>query len=135
MRAKKNLILSILVIILGGCSPTTHKSFVKRSDAVYLSMIKVLKQVEHPQDFHLLSSLKPLYVELAELIVLSIKYEEKDPQIFNLEIIEASHQEELKQHLIRIYNLEGGRNAIEQVAREGFIVLQKSPYKLKKSRP
>ena len=118
----------ILILIFTSCTPSTHQSFVKRADCIYKGMINILKSVEDPGDYHHLNALKPLYVEIAELMVVSIKQEEKNSQLFNLEIIEAPHQEELKQQFIRIYQLEGGRKAIEQIARDGLVVLQKSSY-------
>jgi hypothetical protein len=124
--------LLLTAAIMSGCAPTTHKGFVKRSDIIYQSMIKVLEDVEHPQDFYKLQSLKSLYMEIAELMIVSYKLEEKNPQIFNMDILEAPHAEKLKQHLMRIYLIEGGRQAIELAAREGLILLQKSPYKSKK---
>lgn len=122
-----------VLIALTSCAPSTHKGFVKRSDAIYQSMIEVLQTIEHPQDFYKLASLKALYVEIAELMILSYKVEEKNPQLFNMDVLEAPHAEKLKEHLIRIYRIEGGRQAIELIAREGLIVLQKSPYKSKKN--
>lgn len=129
---KSLIYLVSIALLITSCSPSTHKGFVKRSDAIYQAMIRVLEDVEHPQDFYKLASLKPLYVEIAELMILSFKAEEKNPQLFNLDILEAPHADVLKQHLMRVYALEGGRKAVEQVAREGLIVLQKSPYKSKK---
>lgn len=129
----KRFVFLAITVFLSGCGPTTHKSFVKRADALFEEMIAVLEKVEHPGDFSTLSDLKPLYIEIAELMISSIKQEERNPQLFNLEIIEAPHQEKLKMELSRVYNLEGGRKAVEMAAREGLIVLQKSPYKLKQS--
>lgn len=126
-------LMSVLLLIVSSCAPTTHQSFVKKADAIYQDMIIVLNQVEHPQDFYKLVQLRPLYVDIAELVILSFKEEEKNPQIFNLDIIEAPHAEKLKNHLMRIYALEGGRQAVENVAREGLVVLQKSPYHSKKN--
>ena len=125
-------IICLTAILVSACTPSNHHSFVKRSDGVYKSMIAILEKVEHTQDFYLLESLKPLYVEIAELLILSLKQEERHPHLFNLEILEAPHAEKLKEELARVYALEGGRSAVEMVAREGLIVLQKSPYQSKK---
>lgn len=125
--------LFFLLMMLVACAPTTHKGFIKRSDEIYQAMIHVLEEVEHPQDFYKLQHLKKYYVEIAELMIASYKAEEKNPQLFNMDILEAPHAEKLKEHLMRVYFLEGGREAIEHQAREGLIVLQKSPYKSKKN--
>lgn len=129
---KQLIPMALYLVIMTGCMPTTHQGFVKRSDSVYQAMIKVLEDVEHPQDFYKLQALKGRYIEIAELLIMAYKLEEKNPQIFNMDIIEAPHAEKLKNELMRVYLLEGGKDAVELVAREGLILLQKSPYKSKK---
>lgn len=129
MKIRRFLFLSFSLVIFCSCTPTSHKGFVKRTDAVFQAMIRVLEQVDHPGDFYLLQALKPLYLEVAELAVLSNKKQEQDPKMFSIEILEAPHQAELQEQLMRIYSLEGGQKAIEDVAREGLILLQKSPKK------
>lgn len=128
----KHLAIVLYIILFAGCAPTTHAGFVKRSDDIYQAMIKVLEDVEHPQDFYKLQVLKQHYIDIAELIIMSYKLEEKNPQVFNMDILEAPHADKLKHELMRVYLLEGGRQAVELVAREGLILLQKSPYKSKK---
>jgi len=125
----KILLLAFVSCLLVGCSPTTHEGFVHQADAIFQSMLKVCKTVEHPQDFSRLVLLKPHYKQLAELMMQASEAEEKDPQIFNQEVLEAPHAEELKTHLIRIYALEGGKQAVEGVAREGLALLQKAQVK------
>jgi hypothetical protein len=126
MRRKK--ILFCLCLVFASCQPTTHTSFVKRSDAIVEKMCMVLSKVDNPQDFHYLEELKPLYLEMAKLLILSLQVEEKKPEIFSVEIIEAPHAEALKKEMMRIYEMEGGRSSIENAARDALILMQKSPY-------
>jgi len=128
------ILVTISFFMMASCTPRTHQGFVKRSDAIFCAMIRVLEQVEHPSDFHLLQAMRPLYMEIAELVLLSFKQEEKSIDLFSLEILEAPHQEKLKQELMRIYNLEGGRQACEVVARDGLTLLQKNLGHIKNKR-
>lgn len=125
---KRRKILFCLCLFLTSCQPTTHAGFVKRSDGILEKMCVVFSKVDNPQDFHYLEELKPLYLDMAKLLILSLQVEEKKPEIFNIEIIEAPHAEMLKKHMSRIYAMEGGRSYVENVARDALILMQKSPY-------
>jgi len=122
-------ILSVgIVFAFSSCQPSSHEGFVKRSDVILEKMCLVLEKVDNPQDFHRLEQLRPFYIEMAKLLIVSLQIEEKKPELFNIEILEAPHQEDLKNHLVRIYEMEGGRSCIENVARDALILMQKSPY-------
>lgn len=121
----KNFIIIPFIFSLVSCGPATHEQFVARADKIYVSMIKILKQVEDPGDLYKLYQLEPLYLDTAGLLVMAMKKHKQDSQMFNLEIIEAPHQQELCSELMRVYQVEGGQKACEEAAREGLTLLQK----------
>jgi hypothetical protein len=129
----KSVTLLLLAILMSSCKPTTHAQFVKKADASYVSMIKILADVQHPSDLYLVVKLKPYYKNIAELIIQASEVESKNKDVFNVEIIEAPHAEELKNELKRVYELEGGAAACEAAALDALMILKKASLKKKSS--
>lgn len=122
-----------LLIVLAACSPKDHSGYVKKADRVFVSMIKILEEVEYPSDIYLIAKLNPYYQQIAELMVSSACLEEKNKTVFSVDILEAPHAACLNRELKRIYKMEGGKAACEAAARDGLAILKKHSFKTKQA--
>lgn len=128
---KRSAFCLLFSLILSSCAPKDHQAFVKKADRVFVSMIRVLEQVEHSSDIYLIAKLNPYYQQIAELVIMSKLLEEKKRDVFSLEILEAASSSKLREHLQRIYSMEGGQAACEAAARDGLALLKKHSAKSK----
>lgn len=119
-------------LCLAACSPSSHSDFVYESDRICKRLIKDLKGIEHSQDLAASQArLEKDFSDLADLIIEAKKVQLENPDLFLQEILECPSSELLRQELVRVYAIEGGRDMVQKAEREALSRLERFHLKQK----
>lgn len=119
--------LSILLLFLfSGCSPHSSKEFQKEGERLCSDLIEILQVVESREQ--LLAQEKILQKKFASLVDLMVEarlWQEEHPDAEEWENSEMFNQAShlLRQELLRIYELEEGREIVERSEQEALVKL------------
>lgn len=114
--------LIFILILLVGCGPRSPKDCCKQGEGVARALTKELQAIETREDLiaHQ-EQLSRLYLELAEVMIRAEKASQKwveRPEEFNAEV-----NEKLKRELLRVYQIPGAREIVEQSQKEALYKL------------
>lgn len=112
----------LFLLSLGGCAPSSLDDFQQEGDALCRQMIEQLQKIHTRED--LLKAVPLLGVRfdaMVELMIQARLYQQKHPD--DESFYESKWSDSLRDELLRLYTLEGGRDLIERAQREPLLRL------------
>lgn len=107
----------IFIALLASCSPKSPKEVRKRGEQVVGHLISQLQAIDSREELlHALPQLRKDFLELADLAVEGHACLEEGP----LPPPNAKLNQQLREELVRIYALEGGRQMVEEAERDAL---------------
>lgn len=101
-------------ILLAGCAPSTFEDLRYEGEAETRKLASELKTIESKEDlYRSLPRLKKRYNKIADLLIEARKFEEREGE-------PSAVSEELFAELARLYEIPGGREAIESCQSEAI---------------
>jgi hypothetical protein len=125
--------LLICLLFSFGCSPGSLDDYQKEGESVCRTLTNELKDIETRDDLvKALPKLKKRFHHLVDVVIEARTFQEGHPEEKN-DLSFDSHQasEALKSELKRIYQIEGGRELVENAQREALIRLDTFEKELK----
>ena len=111
----------ILVVLLYGCSPSSLEDYHWEGENIAKAILYSLEKVESTHDLaHEGVRLKKEFARLTRLIIAASKYQSKHPSEEIRELIGFEVSEKLKKEFIRIYQIEGCQQVMEELQRESL---------------
>lgn len=112
-----------ILALLTNCSPDSLVDYRSEEEARCHALCKTLKEIQYPQDLALKApSVKSHFEKIVDVILLARAYQINHPDEV-VEPIDPIFQQALKDELMRVYQLEGGREMVEKAAHEALIRL------------
>lgn len=107
---------------LGGCSPSSQEDYYREGRRLTQVLIDQLQSVQsHEQLLAIESDLKNTFDDLVALMIQTREFQDQHGE----EVLEETSEESalLKEVLLRVYAIEGGRELIEKAEQEALIRL------------
>ena len=105
----------LILVVLTGCGPHTAKDCRREAEGTMRSLIRVLEQVETREDLLAREGkLKKIYAKMADLVV------EAERLGGTAGPPNGELNERLKEELVRVYALPGGREIVERAQGEAL---------------
>lgn len=113
----RNLCALILTLLLASCSPKSPKEVRKKGEEVARHLVSQLQAIDSREELlHALPQLRKDFLKLADLAVEGHACLEEGP----LPPVNSKLNQQLRQELVRIYALEGGRQMVEEAERDAL---------------
>lgn len=107
-----------------GCSPNSEADFFHEGEALCRQLTEELSHIETAQQLREeIPKLKGYFNKIAELAIAARRFQMEEERREDVEQIPFQASPLLSLELKRIYQLEGGREAIEKAAHEAFLKL------------
>ena len=108
---------------LSSCSPGSQQDFRREGQFLCKELIQDLQTIQSREDFLLLEPiLKKRFEKLVYVIIKAKEHQIKHSEdFFSVEADAAGVSDLLKEQMIRIYSIEGGREFIERTQREAML--------------
>lgn len=107
----------ILISLLASCSPSSPEGTRKKGEQIVGQLISQLQAIDSREELlHALPQLRKSFLELADLAVEGHACSEEE----TLPPPNPRLNEQLRQELVRIYALEGGRQMVEEAERDAL---------------
>ena len=117
-----SLVCLLFAIGLGGCSPASQEDYYREGRRLTQVLIDQLQSVQsHEQLLAIESDLKNAFDSLVALMIQSREFQDQQGEGAFEEASEESAL--LKEALLRVYAIEGGRELIEKTEQEALIRL------------
>lgn len=121
-----SLLIGALITLLVGCSPSSLEDFHCEGAAWCRALCKDLSRIESREELAKIEPhLKKRFEDLVALMVEARQFQMKNREECLIDFAQMDHPDALalKDELIRIYSIEGGREVIERTQREAMIKL------------
>lgn len=123
------------LLILTACSPSSIDDFKQEGEARCRRLVRLLESVQDHED--LLKKepdLKKEFTKLIDLVIEARTYQLENPeQVPALE--ESPLSDDLKEQMIRVYHIDGGREIMERAQREPLLKLDSFEKKIIQRKP
>jgi hypothetical protein len=114
-----------LILLVLFCSCTTLPDFARDGERICRDLVQQLEKVETREDLIAIEGkLERLFGELVDVLVKAHYYQKE--HLEELPVVSNPYDEALFQELLRVYQIEGGREIIERAQREPLIRLDKA---------
>ena len=111
----------LVVFFCTACSPSSGEEWKLEGESISKKLVVELEQVESLQDLELRSSkIKKYFYKLTDLAVAAKQYQIRHPDAFEEESYSMHISDILKSELMRIYQIEGASEIIENLQRESL---------------
>lgn len=115
MKRIKHAFLSALLLIFVGCSTQSHAQYRKRGEALVKDISEDLQKIKTKDDLSsYVSPLKKKMKKLCALMIEAADYAEKAPKV-PIEDSSSLYSDQLQYELLRVCEIEGVREAIENL--------------------
>ncbi len=113
----------VALILLLGCAPSSYEGFYREGEALALAMAKDLEKVETLEDLRNMDGrLKKKFDKLTDLMIAFERY--RKGSLTQRPIRSSGASDRLEQQVMRIYAIEGGKEAFEAIAQESLQKIQ-----------
>ena len=111
----------ILFFLISGCSPNSLKEYQTEGEALAKLLISELREVESTADLLKRSAkVKKIFSQLTELMICAKTYQMKHPEEQGLDFSQRETSEILQRELMRIYQIDGCQDLMEDLQRESL---------------
>lgn len=121
-------ILAASCLLLAGCSSHSLEEYQYEGEALCRVIVKELQKVQSKEELAAaLPALKKHFHELVVLIIEAKEFQRNHPDEAGIDpaYFEHPYAEALKEELIRLCKLEGGKEMLEKAQKEALILLSK----------
>jgi hypothetical protein len=123
-RAKMRISILILCLLLSSCAPNSYEDFRKEGEARCRRLVHLLEKIECREDLiKAEADLKKEFTKVVEIIIEARTYQQDHPDKEMIILEENPLNEALKEQMMRIYHIEGGREILERAQRESLLRL------------
>ena len=115
-------------LILAGCSSHSLEEYQYEGEAICRVLVKELEKIQTKEELAaIVPKLKKHFHDLVVLIGQAKEYQKKHPEEAEIDpaYYEHPYAEALKDEMVRLCKLEGGREIFEKAQREALILLSK----------
>lgn len=118
----KKIIVSLFLLL--SCTPNSYEGFQKEGESLSYAMAKDLQKVQTLDDLSLCAPrLKKKLDKLTDLMIAAHRFSQNN--LSEQPILQETHaSKKLQAELSRIYTIEGGREAFEQISADSLQKIQ-----------
>lgn len=117
-------LLLFYFLLAAGCSPNSEADFFHEGEALCRQLTEELSQIETAQQLREEApKLKGYFNKIAELAIAARRFQMEEERREEVEEMPFQASHNLSLELKRIYQLEGGREAVEKAAHEALLKL------------
>jgi hypothetical protein len=120
------ILLHFFLFFLVGCGSKSLEGYHDKGAKIIAEIIEELDAVEtRDRLIEAAPRLKQLFLTLSKTIIAAHEYQEKNPHLEPLEMLQSDHQrsDHLRQQLQRIYQIEGCREVLEKCQQDALNLL------------